>query len=197
MYRCICKKKYASVFSTRGKMQGGALAVAKGPFVTVYPKAAAGAELTARFRFSDTRESLPKSSVKRNRTIWTSETGSRSSGVQWQAHDDNVTAVSTAPFSGPISATFLGSVTSGSPSDGGIGPPREHASTGVEVGVESGDASQRASVLVYTSSMDGSCHEWEIDLGSGAGAAGESSEKYAGTVRCVAMVEMVTLVWPC
>lgn len=158
--------------------------------------------------------------------------GRQPAAVTWQAHDHNVTGISTVPFAAPVSSTasppFLagrspassttapsGQAASaaavgngkrrqgGEGGGGGGGTCASDAGTSVgETGAGRGDSSRgggaerarvggkrprreegdagggcrrsggRATALVYTCSMDGSCREWEVEVAASLGGDG-------------------------
>ncbi|CAM9743314.1 unnamed protein product, partial [Discosporangium mesarthrocarpum] len=71
--------------------------------------------------------------------------------ILWQAHQSGLTSLHTAVATGPCSGAA--------------------GSSGAQWSGGGGDVVSRA--LVYTSSMDGSCKEWEVVVGGAHGAWGE------------------------
>lgn len=99
--------------------------------------------------------------------------------IEWEAHDHNVTGISTVPFQAPFAADATrGSSTTRSvgqtgEADGGYGSRASPEFT----------AWRRSTAVVYTCSMDGHCKEWEV-LITGDGGEG------APVARCVSRSEV-------
>lgn len=196
-----------------------ALAVAKGPCVILYPRA------TSPRKHASTPSTPPSphtafdvASSATNATTRDAQTPrkdppsndaqmllpDRTPGVEveWYAHEHNITAMSGAPFPGPVSRTFpvssvpefpassigsnksderVPSTASASIAGGngdvgnGRGAARKRSRRGGETGVSPGARTRTA--LLYTCSIDGRCKEWEVrmrDVKEGRGSSAAS-----------------------
>lgn len=90
--------------------------------------------------------------------------------VEWEAHDHNVTGISTVPFQAPLAADSTRGL---SPLVDNSGVQTGVGQTGVADGGDDRGASaehtvwRRSTAVVYTCSMDGHCKEWEVLITGG------------------------------
>lgn len=194
-----------------------ALAVSQGSKITIFPSVTVASETVKNASPAELGPSKSKKAKTDNNMSGTSKKKPRpivksapkwppvesSHVISWEAHDHNISGISTAPFPGPVSSTA--SLSSwNSRSQASTAPASRNGVSVSSVNVENGvrgtqtgygvpgsdsiSAVRPSAMILYTSSLDGICKEWEVTVGMGDGDAAGPKPRCVHTHSDVAYV---------